>query len=475
MSYATENTGLLKTILDASFFKPWRNKEKYRNIIERRDLAIELYVTSACNQKCEYCYLVRHGEELYPKELRDHKTILKNLDLLINYLIENKYDFHRFDIFSGEILHTSFGTEILDHICEGKKRGLMVDEIHIPTNCSFILDDVAVKRLQESIDRLKDVGVVVMLSGSLDGLVIEEDSRPFVDGKKAGVRDQEFYDKAFEFVLKNNGGFHPMISAHSVERWKDNFRWWEQQCDKFNIDLPSSVMTLEVRNDEWSADKIKSYCDFLMFYGDWMFDTYCGGDAELFTQVLLGLECDKHIFGYLNLFLTTDTQILTCSVSHQLTIRLGDLAICPCHRTSYPDYLYGKFTVEGGKITGYEAVNPFIAAKVLMMNQRVCHHGCDTCWNKNYCIRQCLGAQLEAGQEIFMPAESVCKMLKEKTATLRKIYRKYGVYEEAKNLLYTPMPLSDADRNRVTSFLTLFESLEDHLAKYERLQDEACE
>lgn len=472
MSYATENTKLLKTILNASFFKPWQNEQKYSNEIEKRDLAIELYVTSVCNQKCEYCYLHKHGDSLYPREIRDQKTILKNLDILIDYLINQKYHFHRFDIFSGEIMHTQFGIDILDHICEGKKRGLMVEEIHIPTNCSFVLDDAATQRLQNAFDRLRDVGVLTIPSGSVDGLIVEDDSRPFVDGSKNGKRDQAFYDKVFDFVIRNGGGFHPMVSAYNIEKWKDNFEWWASQCNKFNISMPHSVMTLEVRNDEWPAHKIKAYTEFLMFYADWLFNSFCCGDKELFTKMLIGMECPEHITGYLNLFLSNDTQIATCSVSHQLTVRLGDLALCPCHRTSYPEYLYGKFVVEDGKIVDIEGNNPFIAAKILMMNQRVCHHGCDACWNKDFCIRQCFGAQLESGQEIFMPIESVCNLMKEKTATLYKIYNKYEVPTVAHNFLQNGEPVSGFDRDKILSFLSLFDRLEEYLNVYTRLQDE---
>jgi len=39
-------------------------------------------------------------------------------------------------------------------------------------------------------------------------------------------------------------------------------------------------------------------------------------------------------------------------------VRLGDLAICPCHRQAYDEYLYGHFVVENNRITGIKANNP---------------------------------------------------------------------------------------------------------------------
>ena len=475
MTYNEENTKLLKTILNSSFFKPWKDKSKYSDYIEKRDIAVELYVTPVCNQKCEYCYLYKYGDSLYPKDIRDKDTILKNLDTLIEYFIREKLNIHRIDVFSGEILHTDFGIEVLNRLYNGKINGLLVEEIHYPTNCSFLLDDKAAERVQAMFDKLKEAGLPVYPSASVDGLIVEEEARPFIDSSYTGRRDQNFYDKVFEFIIKNNGGFHPMVSAHSIEKWVDNFDWWVQQCDKYNISLPHSVMMLEVRNDEWTPDKIKTYTEFLKHYGEWLFNVYCAKDRALFTRLLIGLECDQKICGYINLHLSDDTQIATCSVSQQLTIRLGDLAICPCHRTSYPEYLYGKFVVEDGRIVDIEGNNPFVAAKILMMNQRVCHHGCDVCWNKNFCIRQCFGAQLESGQEIFMPIESVCNLLKEKTATLYKIYCEYGVREQAEHFVKHEYILSSQDRNRLLVFLTLFNQLEASLLSYTELRKDDSE
>ena len=30
--------------------------------------SIELIIRPECNQKCQYCYITNHGDELYPKE-----------------------------------------------------------------------------------------------------------------------------------------------------------------------------------------------------------------------------------------------------------------------------------------------------------------------------------------------------------------------------------------------------------------------
>ena len=52
---------------------------------------IELIVRPECNQQCEYCYLVQHGDKSYPKETRaDKATIIKNIYIFFILLLRKK-------------------------------------------------------------------------------------------------------------------------------------------------------------------------------------------------------------------------------------------------------------------------------------------------------------------------------------------------------------------------------------------------
>ena len=46
-----------------------------------------------------------------------------------------------------------------------------------------------------------------------------------------------------------------------------------------------------------------------------------------------------------------------CTINRALIVRMGDLAIVPCHRTSYDQFLLGYFNVENEKIVGVTAKN----------------------------------------------------------------------------------------------------------------------
>ena len=63
-------------------------------------------------------YKNKYGEEMNVSVL-----ILKNLDILINWCIENKYSIPTVDIFSGEIWHTSLGEAVLEKLLAGVENG----------------------------------------------------------------------------------------------------------------------------------------------------------------------------------------------------------------------------------------------------------------------------------------------------------------------------------------------------------------
>lgn len=429
LSYYEENSALTKYVLDTCFFHPWKN-EQLAQTVANRDTAIELYITADCNQKCEYCYLIKNGDELYPKELRNLGSILHNLDILLDYLVSEHISVNRFDIFSGEIMHTSVGVKVLEKLLDARKRGLRFNTVVIPTNYSFLFYPEQVKALSRLHKEFLALDVRLSLSASVDGLLLDTDTRPINDNELNNRRDQEFYDRAFQYVKDHDGGFHPMVSAYSVSRWIENTKWWIAQCEKYDMNLLDAVMMLEVRNPEWTSQSTYDYCKWLEFLFDWAMKHQYKNDVEFATRSIAGVPGGDGVSGYIPYRIHMEDQIPTCSIAQQLTVRLGDLAIVPCHRTSYEPFIYGRFTVENEKITGIEGTNPFIATKILMMNHLRAHHGCDTCWNKFSCIRQCFGAQYEANKEIFAVSENVCDFLKEKTNTILKLYDKYGITDK---------------------------------------------
>lgn len=427
-SFEKETDDLLKFIIHNRFFKYWADPEvRYKEDSLWRNCNLELYITTACNQKCEYCYLHKYEDKLYPLEMRDRKKIIENLKILLQYLIDNNYYLPRFDLFSGEIWHTPFGLEVLDTIIEYNKKQKVVDFILIPSNCSFLLKDEDMYNMQVRIDALASLGIRLAISCSVDGKVVDNMGREFRDKSQEELRDDHFYEKMFGFCKENDYLFHPMVSAHNVGYWKENLDWYLKKIDEYDVDINMNpIMMLEVRNDEWDEESIKKLLDYYDYQIDIDLKRY-SNDIKGLARTLLG---DGPGNGYKNIDLCLADKQIGCTASSFLTVRLGDLTMAPCHRTSYEELNYGKFVVEDGKIVDIIGSNPQMAIRTLCVNNLIGHHGCDTCPYSTVCIRGCFGAQYEYGKDPFMPIPSVCAMLKSKYYHLFKRYDEIGVIDE---------------------------------------------
>ena len=330
--FQKQNDELLEFILFNKFISEFNKNSK-------SNTTLELYITTECNQKCEYCYLVENGDKLYPKEIRGHDLIKKNLRIVLDFLLNNDLYIHELDIFSGEILGTELGNFVLDTILQYINKGLNIEQIIIPSNCSFIMNENKLNTMQSFFDKFKNTNTRLHISASIDGGVIEADTRSFNDTSLNNKKDEQFYNRFFQFVKKNNLGIHPMISAFSIEKWKDNLDWWENNLKSIGRDI-RDLMTLEVRNNDWTFDKIISLLDFLNYCCDKYMVEY--GITEYIDEVFLYKSKKKQSYKIEKLSVQ-NKKTPTCAISKSLTVRLGDLSIVPCHRLSYDKLIYGKF------------------------------------------------------------------------------------------------------------------------------------
>ena len=139
--FQKEQNALLKNIISPiygywqSFGEAWYNNQDTSKF--KRGLTLELYITPECNQNCEYCYLVKNRDEIYPKEIRDHDTIIHNLEILLNYYQSQGFALPRIDLFSGEIWGYGLGNKVLNTLLNAIRHGLRIEEIVIPSNMSF--------------------------------------------------------------------------------------------------------------------------------------------------------------------------------------------------------------------------------------------------------------------------------------------------------------------------------------------------
>lgn len=424
MTFEQENDALLEDILEENFYRGFKDitKAKYANN------SLELNITATCNQKCEYCYLTKFGDQIYPPEIRNEDQIVENTKMLIDYFLEKGYHPGTLDIFSGEIWGTKLANRVFEAILDGINRGWGITFIMIPSNMSFILSPTKLKNIENWIDKFEKVNCRLTFSASVDGLYIEAEERSFKNEKLNANRSYEnFYSKLFEWCKKYKFAFHPMVAANSIEKWIDNITWWEKMFAKYKLDPFEYGMYLEVRNDEWTLEKIDSYLDYLNYFIEYDFRELLGSDIRSWVKEAICTEPNPKK-GYFPYVLLNSGDTFNCTINTSLIVRLGDLAIGPCHRTHYDKFLYGKYRVEDGKITGVKANNIQLANLVLNQSSKGIMK-CEKCPISHNCMRGCLGAQYESTGEILQPCESVCQFMKARIIFLYLKYKKMGVFD----------------------------------------------
>ena len=434
---------LLEVFLNHALFNEKRNyttpqctNVTFGNPSFPEGLGVELIVRPECNQQCEYCYVYQHGHELYPMAERvDNATILKNLRAFLNYCFNTKKTLiNRWELFAGDLFYDNLYFDILDVFYEIIKpiyltyHHLFTDNkgitILTPSNCSFIHDDSKLKKFEEYFAKMQSIGVRLVISYSTDG-------KYAVDSREKYDVPDEFYDKAFAFLKKHNYGPHPMISAENIDNYIQNFDWWVEQVPKINDDK-SLPMFLEVRNNNWTPEKIDKYVDLLKHIYEYTKKKYT--TKEDLAAHLFGKE---HRTGYdiIRLVPRTagyqDTGRYSCSMQWLVSVTLNNLNIVPCHRTTYPQFRIGRFVQnENGDIVDIEGKNVYLGITIHGFKANALPK-CANCDYAQGCLYGCLGSQFETSGELFAPIPCVCDLHKKKIQTLSKLYQDDGLLDIA--------------------------------------------
>lgn len=431
MTFQQENDKFLKFLLNERFFKVWRSPD-YSDKSLWAATQLELFLTNQCNQNCSYCYLY-DNDNLYPKIAASSEKVLENLQLICRWIYENEYDIPNVALFSGEIWHMNFGWKVLGILQYWLEQGMKVRNFTLPTNGSFLLDKNVAQVIQNYCNNFLALGSHLDISFSIDGKIVDNLIRP---RKSQNTYTDEFYDAIFTFAYHNDATFHPMVAASTVKYWKENFQWWKQKCEEYNMNVYHEVMMLEVRNDDWTEANIKDYVDFLEFLLDDFYQHSSYNSDEAFTRLLCGGSIHNEKFSYLPFLLTPADDTFSCTLPIQLCLRVGDLSVAPCHRLAYEHLLYGtlKTDEKHEHIIDLIENNAYMAQRCLYVNNSAATPGCDNCAYNQLCLHGCGGAQYEATGDPFFPIKSVCMLEKAKINALIDYYQIKGIISKLENI-----------------------------------------
>ncbi len=409
--YLQENNELMESMLKNSFFAAWGEKgreccsEKYLNY-----KPLELVINGYCDLKCKYCYITQFGEQLYPKEIHQNtKNIVNNTKIFLDWLKENDLYPSDISLFSGDPLVQNVGYDVLDLVIDflSEKGGI----ITIPTNFNFVMDEKRLTAVRERKKICDEKNIGLFLSASVDGLYCDK-NRPFKNHKKE--RD---YDKIFSVAKELNSAFHPMIYSEEIEYWKDNFLWFQEMFEKYEIPW-NALYLLEVRNVEWTQKQIREFYKFIQFVVGWCYEKYKSLQIDMSFMEYTFKERLFNLFGMFGHI----GRGVGCSIQNSFQLRLADLSIFPCHRLTYHFFKLMEFEKEDNKICGVKGINPELWSAVQAMNHKNVSY-CETCIIKELCNGQCLGSMFEVTNDLFTPIPIVCQLEHIKChAVINKLY-----------------------------------------------------
>lgn len=396
MNYNDEQKELFKSYLNNHVYKYWKSNEKLEY-----NQGLELILTSVCNTKCTYCYYKNFGKQLNDPCVSTKDNILKNAKKLFEWMLKENMTPNSIDIFSGEPLNLPYIDDLMNMIID------YMPNVHItiPTNGTYCRSDKSIEKVEELLNKWNEK-THVFLSMSVDGKYLDNDTRTMIDGK---LYDDAFYDRLFKFIKRHKLAVHPMVGPKGIDKWCDNLDWYVENLSEY-LDCNkafalSRIYLLEVRNPDWTDNELKHLVKFCHYLTNRAFEFYNKDKYEFVDNFLLGdLDCN---------FYSGITSVmprgLGCGIQQEFAVRLGDMKLVPCHRTSYEGYNACTLKIDDDYNIDYELENENMYMMMMNFNAKYATKCCD-CPINALCSYSCLGCNFEVNHDFFTPVDSVCKL-----------------------------------------------------------------
>lgn len=412
---------------------------------------IQLIIRPQCNQRCSYCYITRFGDKLYPKETRlSNEELLKNIQIILNWTIENKVFIPEWSLFAGDIMGDKLYYKILDLFIDTFK-SIQIEHIRnthkwkkpvilLPTNGYYFRTEEHRNLIREYKQKLEKINMVLAFSWSTDGLYAVEARE---DAVTSGNMTQEDYDTIFPFIKEMGIGIHGVIAPECVKNSIKNYDWWIEMYKKYDLQeafdgTNIAPYLLEVRNYYWTDENIEDFKKLIRHIWDIKLALNGNSAEKMAYYLFVGdgkndtlKKSPMYDVCHLSKLSKTEEDLMQCNMAGLFRIYVGDMSLPLCHRTNYIQFNGGKFDIQNNKIVGLipsESTSTYMQLRTLAPKF---FPRCCACRYKNFCIKGCLGSQYEYSGEILHPIPTVCKLEQAKIDTLIELYNTYGVFNEA--------------------------------------------
>jgi len=442
-THQDEQKELLWTYLENTHFKDWKTPRFEGDLDHSHKLYdnLEFQLKPRCNLNCTYCYYndrSGHGKELHPSELADTKTLLKNAEIMFNFLSKNNYYPAVFELFGGEIFLQPSTFKIFDMVFDFYKNTDKKPDIVVPTNFGWIRSNTITEKVVNIGKRAKEAGIHFGLSASFDGKYMDHVNRPYINTlDQHDYYTDEFYDKIFEYSKQYGCGFHPMIHYDNIENAFKNFMWFQEKFEEFGINW-NNIYLLEVRNKGWTKKTVNLYIDFYKKVLEFAYNKLNRNPETFILGFVFGGYGDKASCNVsrMNMFNNIGKigRGIGCSLQTTMQLRLSDLAATPCHRQSYDSFNGFKFIHDGENIIDIEPKNVEYYIGTMTTDHTNWPY-CVSCGIKEICLGGCMGAQYEATGDPFLPDPSVCLLEFGKVKAQIEFLSEHGLFEFFVNFL----------------------------------------
>lgn len=375
---------------------------------------LELNLGNTCSLACTYCYLNKYGDTLgeyglYPNKTNDDNIHLRNIEKYLRFLIKNDQAVESIELYGGDPLFRSIGFKVLDliyNIYKNVDSSYRPKQVVIPSNMTWIQFDSKLNKFDEFFNKFKSIGIYLIVSISFDG-ILENENRPLINPNMSKVinRDDVYIDKIFKFQKKYNCGFHPMIYSNHIDKWIDNFIWFQDKFKEYDI-YPFVLYLLEVRNAEWNKSQIIDMGIFMRFLVKYYLAKFQKNDPKLAQKMIFNNRLD---FNILTHGFNSIGRGIGCTLQTSFQLNTSNLSISACHRNNYK-YLVGYSLNLDDNLDLYIEQHNYEYISTLKSFHVANQPYCESCQLKNICLGLCPGSQLETFGNPFVPIPSTCMM-----------------------------------------------------------------